>query len=64
VGEQRRASELAVAHLHEVDALRDGGLDGDLEIPARRGPVGDEAEAGARKAQKLASPSRGLDALA
>jgi hypothetical protein len=64
VAEERGSPELALAHLHEVDAGRHRGLDGRREVAPGRSPVGDEAETGARKAQKLASPSSGLDALA
>ena len=64
VREERGPAELAVAHLDEVDAARDRSLDGGRELAPRRAPVGDEAETGAREAQKLASPSSGLDALA
>jgi len=64
VREECFARERAIAHLDQVDAARDRGLDARFEIGAARGAVRHQAEAGARNAQNVARPSSGLDAFA
>jgi hypothetical protein len=65
VREQRGAVELAFAHLHVVDTGCDGSADRGGEPRSNRGAVDDENQQGRPgRAQKFASPSSGLEALA
>ena len=63
-GEQGGAGELSVADLQPVRAVREGRLDRRRQRVPARGAVDDQAQDGRRSAQKLASPSSGLDAEA
>jgi hypothetical protein len=61
---QRLAAEVALAHLHPVHAGRDDCLDELRRRPAQQRAIEHQRQDRAPGAQKLASPSSGLDAEA